>query len=160
MHAVLGFREQAVRSKAKAKILNVISTEDTGTRGQEPPFTVTVHPERSAKGAKSRDVNVTTRNYPHAVPTFWMYILRCSDGALYVGQTDDLEMRMAQHATGALGGYTSERLPVELVFFEEFSSRDEALNRERQVKNWGRSKKEALIARNWSRVSLLARGER
>ena len=89
---------------------------------------------------------------------FWMYILRCSDGTLYVGHTDDLERRMAQHDTGALGGYTALRRPVALVFCEEFPSREEALTRERQVKNWSRAKKEALVTRDWNSLSRLARG--
>jgi predicted GIY-YIG superfamily endonuclease len=89
---------------------------------------------------------------------FWMYILRCGDGTLYVGQTDDLESRLAQHASGELGGYTALRRPVELVFCQPFPSRDEALARERQVKNWSREKKEALVAQAWRCLSRLARG--
>ena len=88
---------------------------------------------------------------------FWMYNLRCSDRTLYVGHTDDLERRMAQHDTGELGGYTALRKPVALVFCEEFPSREEALTRERQVKNWSRAKKEALVARDWSSLSRLPR---
>ncbi len=89
---------------------------------------------------------------------FWVYILRCADGTLYVGHTDDLELRMAQHSTGELGGYTSKRRPVTLVFSQPFPSRDEALARERQVKNWSRAKKEALIADEWELLARLARG--
>ena len=92
------------------------------------------------------------------MPSFWMYILRCSDGTLYVGQTDDLERRMAQHDTFALGGYTALRRPVTLVLCEEFPSREDALTRERQVKKWSRAKKEALLERDWSALSRLARG--
>ncbi len=87
-----------------------------------------------------------------------MYILRCSDGTLYVGHTDDLERRVAQHESGELGGYTALRKPVALVFSEEFPSRDDALTRERQVKNWSRAKKEALVAGDWRSLSRLARG--
>jgi len=87
-----------------------------------------------------------------------MYVLRCADQTLYVGHTDDLDRRMAQHGSGELGGYTALRRPVTLVFCEEFPSRDEALARERQVKKWSRAKKEALIARDWSSLSRLARG--
>ena len=89
---------------------------------------------------------------------FWVYILRCSDGTLYVGHTDDLERRIAQHESGDLGGYTALRKPVTLVFCQAFPSREEALSRERQVKNWSRGKKEALVARDWSSLSRLARG--
>ena len=90
--------------------------------------------------------------------TFWVYMLRCADRSYYVGHTDDLERRVAEHASGAIGGYTSVRLPVELAFAAEMPSRDEAIVRERQLKGWSRAKKEALIAGDWSRVSLLARG--
>ena len=89
---------------------------------------------------------------------FWFYMLKCADGSYYVGDTDDLERRLAEHHSGALGGYTSTRRPVALAFAEEFPTRDEAICRERQVKNWSRAKKEALAARNWSQLSRLARG--
>lgn len=46
---------------------------------------------------------------------FWVYMLRCADGSLYVGQTDALERRVASHVAGEISGYTAERLPVRLV---------------------------------------------
>ncbi len=77
---------------------------------------------------------------------FFIYILKCSDGSYYAGHTDDLEYRLSQHRTGTYpDGYTRNRLPVDLVFTERFSSRDEALDRERQIKGWSRKKKDALI---------------
>ncbi len=90
--------------------------------------------------------------------SFWVYILRCGDGSFYVGQTDDLEKRFAQHQAGALGGYTELRQPIELAYAAEMPSRDEALAREKQVKSWSRAKKEALIASDWKRLATLARG--
>ncbi|HEY0882805.1 MAG TPA: GIY-YIG nuclease family protein, partial [Archangium sp.] len=63
-----------------------------------------------------------------------------------------------EHHSGELGGYTSERLPVKLVYSAEFPTREEALTREMQVKNWSRKKKEALIAGDWKRLRTLARG--
>ena len=89
---------------------------------------------------------------------FWFYLLSCADGSYYVGHTDDLERRLVEHQSGAFGGYTSTRLPVALAFAEEFPTRDEAICRERQVKNWSRAKKAALAARNWNQLSRLARG--
>jgi predicted GIY-YIG superfamily endonuclease len=88
---------------------------------------------------------------------FWIYILRCSDGSYYTGHTDNLEKRMAEHQTGEILCYASKRLPVELVFSQEFQSRAEALERERQVKGWNRAKKEALIRGDWVEISRLAR---
>jgi predicted GIY-YIG superfamily endonuclease len=90
--------------------------------------------------------------------SFFIYILRCADGALYIGHTDDLEFRFAQHQSGECGGFTSGRRPVELVYAAEMPTRDEAIVRERQIKKWSRAKKEALIASDWTRLSRLARG--
>ena len=88
--------------------------------------------------------------------SFWVYILRCHDGSYYVGHTDNLESRMAKHHAGEIEGFTATRLPVEIVFSEEFTTRDDAFARERQLKGWSRAKKEALIRGNWMEVSRLA----
>lgn len=87
--------------------------------------------------------------------TFWAYMLRCSDGSYYVGHTDDLERRVAQHDAGEVAGYTQRRRPVEVVWSSDFGSRDEALSAERQIKGWSRAKKEALVAGDWERISTL-----
>jgi len=89
--------------------------------------------------------------------TFHAYMLRCSDGSYYLGQTDMLERRMAQHEAGEIEGYTQNRRPVELVWSQEFASRDEAIAAEQQIKGWSRNKKEALIAGDWAAISALAR---
>ncbi len=88
---------------------------------------------------------------------YYVYILRCSDGSYYTGHTEDLETRIAEHQTGTFLGYTRKRLPVELVFADEFPSREDALDREKQIKGWSRSKKEALIAGDWKRLKELSR---
>jgi len=90
--------------------------------------------------------------------SFWVYILKCADGSYYTGHTDNLEKRIGEHRSGAFGGYTSTRLPVELVFSQDFSSREEALTSERQIKGWSRKKKEAMLRGDWNEVSRLARG--
>ncbi|MET0240551.1 MAG: TrmH family RNA methyltransferase [Sphingobium sp.] len=89
--------------------------------------------------------------------SFWVYILRCADGTYYTGHTDDLERRVAEHHAGTLPGYTHDRRPVELVFSETFTDRIDALERERQVKDWSRKKKEALIRGDWDGVAAAAR---
>ncbi|OJY57982.1 GIY-YIG nuclease family protein [Thiobacillus sp. 0-1251] len=89
--------------------------------------------------------------------SFWIYLLRCADGSFYAGHTDDLDKRIGEHATGACGGYTATRLPVELVWSQDCSTRIEALNFERQIKGWSRAKKEALIRGDWNEVSRLAK---
>ena len=88
---------------------------------------------------------------------FHTYILRCRDGSYYVGHTDDLERRIAQHRTGALGGYTASRLPVTFLWAQDFQTRDDAFAAERKLKGWGRAKKEAMMAGDWALVSELAR---
>ena len=88
---------------------------------------------------------------------FFAYLLRCNDGSYYAGHTDDLDQRIGQHMSGALGGYTARRLPVVLVWSDSFATRDEAFAAERMIKGWSRAKKKALIAGDWDRISFLAR---
>lgn len=87
---------------------------------------------------------------------FSVYILRCSDGSYYCGQTDDIEIRMHQHHAGETG-YTATRKPVELVWQGEFETREGAIAFEQQIKGWSRAKKEALIAGDWERIKELAK---
>ncbi|MDR2507865.1 MAG: GIY-YIG nuclease family protein [Candidatus Accumulibacter sp.] len=88
---------------------------------------------------------------------FWIYILRCSDGSYYTGHSDDLEHRMAQHVSGEITGcYTFKLRPVELLFSQECTSREEALAAERKIKGWRRQKKEALINGSWAEIAHLS----
>jgi len=89
--------------------------------------------------------------------TFWTYMLHCHGGAFYVGHTDNLDRRIAQHQAGTLPSFTRDRLPVTLVWSETFETRIEALEMERRIKGWSRAKKMALIRGDWSRLSALAR---
>jgi tRNA/rRNA methyltransferase len=89
--------------------------------------------------------------------SFWTYMLRLSNGAYYTGHTDDLERRVADHQSGAIKGYTSDKRPVTLVWSESFSTREEALAAELQVKDWSRVKKESLIAGDWESLSHFAK---
>ena len=75
----------------------------------------------------------------------WMYILKCSDDAFYVGSTNDLDRRLREHANGEGANFTKSRLPVKLVYFEKFKRVDLAFDREKQVQGWTRRKKEALV---------------
>ena len=88
---------------------------------------------------------------------FFTYILRCSDRPYYVGHTDELDQRIAQHGSGLGSGYTATRLPIALVWFEEFPSREEAKAAEAQLKKWSRRKKEALMNRKIEELKLAAR---
>ena len=88
---------------------------------------------------------------------FYLYILQCVDGSYYTGHTNDLERRLAAHQSGEMGGYTLSRRPVKLVWADVFPSREDALERERQVKGWSRLKKEALLDGNWEELQRLSR---
>ena len=88
---------------------------------------------------------------------FFVYILKCNDESYYTGHTDNLENRILEHNLGSYGGYTSKRLPVVLVFYQIFETRDSAFTAERKIKNWSRKKKEALIEKNWEKLSLFSK---
>jgi predicted GIY-YIG superfamily endonuclease len=89
---------------------------------------------------------------------FWTYMLRCSDGAYYIGHSEDLERRVAQHQSGEVPGFTSNRRPVIVVWAQEFETREEALASERRIKGWSRAKKEALIRDDWKAIRQHAWG--
>lgn len=87
----------------------------------------------------------------------FMYIVKCNDESYYTGSTKKFIFdRIAEHNAGAGANYTRKRRPVVLVYFEEFSSITSAFQREKQIQNWSRAKKEALIARNIDRLKHLA----
>ena len=75
----------------------------------------------------------------------YVYILRCTDDTLYTGWTNDLEKRIKAHSNGTGAKYTRGRGPVELVYFEEFDDKKDAMKREYEIKKYTRSKKEWLI---------------
>jgi putative endonuclease len=75
----------------------------------------------------------------------YMYILQCSDGTYYTGSTKNLTRRLTQHESGLGANYTSKRLPLELVYFEEFHQVHVAFYREKQVQGWSHAKKKALV---------------
>ena len=79
------------------------------------------------------------------MPKGYMYILKCTDGSYYTGSTKNLELRLQQHQMGEGANYTKRRLPVDLIYFEEFQRIDEAFYREKQIQGWSRKKKKALI---------------
>ena len=75
----------------------------------------------------------------------WVYILRCGDGSLYTGWTNDLPRRLAAHQAGKGGKYTRSHLPVELVYREAYDTAAEARRREWALKQLSRTEKLALI---------------
>ncbi len=76
----------------------------------------------------------------------WVYLLRCADGSLYTGWTNDLERRLVAHAAGTASRYTRSRLPVELVLALPQPDRSAALREEARIKRLGRPAKLELLA--------------
>ena len=75
----------------------------------------------------------------------YTYILKCSDGSLYTGWTNDLEKRIAAHNAVKGAKYTKSRRPVILVYYEAFETKEEAMQREYRIKRLPRAEKEKLI---------------
>lgn len=77
---------------------------------------------------------------------YYTYILKCADGSLYTGSTNDVEKRLHAHNHSKSGAhYTKIRRPVELVYREEYNTKSEALIREAEIKSWKKEKKLNLI---------------
>ena len=88
---------------------------------------------------------------------YYTYILsNKNDTTLYIGVTNDLERRVAEHRSGTIPGFTQKYNCHKLVYFEEYSDIDQAIAREKQLKKWSRQKKEALIdTKNKEREDLM-----
>lgn len=78
---------------------------------------------------------------------FYVYMLRCADGTLYVGSTDNIERRVVEHQAGKGARYTRTRAPVRVVYLEALASRADAMRREVAVKRLGKKGKETLVAK-------------
>ena len=76
---------------------------------------------------------------------FYIYIVRCTDGSLYVGSCQNLDERVRRHNLGEGAKYTAQRRPVVIVYFETFEKRTDAMKRESQIKGWTKTKKENLV---------------
>lgn len=75
----------------------------------------------------------------------YTYILKCADGSLYCGWTNNLEKRVSAHNAGTASKYTRTRRPVELAYFEQFETKQEAMSREYHIKRLTREEKLKLI---------------
>ena len=101
--------------------------------------------------------------YRHAMP--FTYMLRCSDGSLYVGSTLDLQRRIVQHQAGKGSAYTRRRRPVQLIWSAEFERIDEAFRWEKRLQGWGHEKRLAFVrggveaVRGWSRRERIERSD-
>ena len=81
----------------------------------------------------------------------YTYMLKCSDGSLYTGWTTDLDRRIKAHNNGTGARYTKSRRPVELVYYETFETKEEAMRREYAIKHLTRREKLALLSAATSR---------
>ena len=87
----------------------------------------------------------------------FVYILRRSDQSFYVGITQDLDVRLKAHNDGRGAAYTFNRRPVSLVYWEKYESNTQEVARERQLKRWSRSKKQALVSADLKKLKHLSR---
>ena len=108
-----------------------------------------------ALGSKSKG-----KTQAPVIAVYFVYILVCSDGTLYVGSTSDLTQRERTHNEGRGAKYTASRRPVRLVYSEGHNSLPAARRREAQLKRWTRAKKEALIEGSRARLHHLAKRRR
>ena len=75
----------------------------------------------------------------------YTYVRRCADGTLYCGWTNDLTARLAAHNSGKGAKYTKGRRPVQLAYYEEFETKEEAMKREYAIKRMSRKEKEKMM---------------
>lgn len=87
----------------------------------------------------------------------YIYILQCADSSFYTGSTWDLDRRLEEHKAGEGAYHTSKKLPVELVYYEEYERIDDAFYREKQIQKWVRNKKIALIEGRLNDLPRLAK---
>ena len=87
----------------------------------------------------------------------YTYIVKCSDETLYTGWTNNLEKRLRAHNSGKGAKYTKNRRPVELVYFEEYDTKQEAMKREYAIKQLPREKKLALIPVSYTHLDVYKR---
>jgi putative endonuclease len=89
-----------------------------------------------SKAIESRNINLMS---------YFVYILECTNQALYTGITTNIKRRFKEHQTGKGGHYTSYNPAVKMLYREKYATRSKALKREAQIKKWSRAKKLALI---------------
>lgn len=89
---------------------------------------------------------ITEERLKKMINKYFCYILRCADNSLYTGYTVDLERRLSEHNSGDKGAkYTKNRRPCNLVYYEEFDNKSDAMRRETAIKRLSKKAKEELI---------------
>ena len=84
----------------------------------------------------------------------YTYIVKCADGTFYTGWTTDVERRVKCHNDGKGAKCTRPRLPVELVYYEVFETKEDAMRREAAIKKLSRERKELLVAK-WEKCDKI-----
>jgi predicted GIY-YIG superfamily endonuclease len=113
--------------------------------------------ESNALSERTRESNGLFMSASAPADSFFVYILRCADGSLYVGHTSNVEDRIRVHNEGRGALWTACRRPVTLAYCEQQPSEDRAIERERQIKRWSHAKKLALIDGDPAKLKSLAR---
>ena len=102
-------------------------------------------------------VKKSRTKHKQAIISYFVYILRCEDNSYYVGHTENLSERFELHLSGHGAIHTKIHAPQAIVYTEKFSKKADAVNREIQLKKWSRSKKEALIDGNLTKLKELSK---
>lgn len=76
---------------------------------------------------------------------YYVYLACCADNSLYTGYCVDINQREDKHNAGLGAKYTRSRLPVKIVYFEQYLTKSEAMKREKEIKTWTRVRKLELI---------------
>ncbi|NJB81690.1 GIY-YIG nuclease family protein [Wenyingzhuangia aestuarii] len=88
---------------------------------------------------------------------YYVYILKCSDDSFYTGITNNISRRLEEHQSAkCYNSYTSKRLPIKLVWVQEFTNPELAIAKEKQLKGWSRRKKQALIDEDYDQLILFS----
>lgn len=85
------------------------------------------------------------KNMPESQASWWIYIVQCADRTFYTGCSPDVPKRILAHNSGKGAKYTRSRLPVSLIYTEQYTTQSEALKREAVIKKMTRKEKENLI---------------
>ena len=89
---------------------------------------------------------------------YFVYVVECADTSYYTGITNDLERRLFEHNNGTnVRCYTYQRRPIVLKYYNQFTDVYRAIAFEKQLKGWGRKKKEALFKEDWDELKLLSK---
>lgn len=89
---------------------------------------------------------------------YFVYILKCNDNSYYTGFTNNIERQLNEHLCGKnKDGYTFDKRPLQLMWFETFNEVLDAIATEKRIKGWSRRKKKALIDEDWDKLVLYSK---